>query len=274
MTQSSYVDNVILSPNFYVNRYGRMITRITPHHTAGVIGSDACANLFTSKARQSSCNYCIGPDGRVTMSVPEEHGPWTSSSYENDTQAITFEISNDGLADTGWHVSDASLNKFIDMAVDICNRYGIYPLVPGENLTWHRMFSNTSCPGDYLLSKMQWIADTINSRVSGQVSPYQPVEKPKPTPPPPLPSPASTGDFHGGAYVCNVDVLNVRYSPSTEGMPVATYSRGQVVNLDDWYTINQGYVWGRYVAYSGNTRYIAIGKHTGKPESDDYLIKQ
>ena len=51
------------------------------------------------------------------------------------------------------------------------------------------------------------------------------------------------------------------------------YTRGQTVNLDDWYAINGGYVWGRYTSWSGATRYVAVGRATGAVASDDYLIK-
>lgn len=83
-----------------------------------------------------------------------------------------------------------------------------------------------------------------------------------------------TGTGFGGTYRCNTSVLNVRDKPSTSGNVVATYKSGQTVNLDDWYTIADGYVWGRYTgSSSGKKRYIAVGKATGKPESNDYLIK-
>lgn len=83
----------------------------------------------------------------------------------------------------------------------------------------------------------------------------------------------NNGGFAGGTYRCNASKLNVRDRPSLSGAVVASYSRGQTVNLDSWYTIADGYVWGRYIAYSGATRYIAVGKATGKPEADDYLVK-
>lgn len=86
--------------------------------------------------------------------------------------------------------------------------------------------------------------------------------------------PADQGDdFEGGTYRVNCSGLNVRSKPSMKGQVVASYSRGETVNLDNWYTIADGYVWGRYTSYSGYTRYVAIGKHTGKPESSDYLVK-
>lgn len=81
------------------------------------------------------------------------------------------------------------------------------------------------------------------------------------------------GGFEGGTYRCNVDSLNVRNRPSLSGAVVASYSRGETVVLDDWYTVADGYVWSRYTGRSGATRYIAVGKATGKPEADDYLVK-
>ena len=39
-------------------------------------------------------------------------------------------------------------------------------LVPGQNLTWHSMYANTTCPGDYLRSKMQYIADKANEKMT------------------------------------------------------------------------------------------------------------
>ena len=84
---------------------------------------------------------------------------------------------------------------------------------------------------------------------------------------------SSDEDFHGGTYRCTVSDLNVRDAPTLDGNVVASYREGQTVVLDDWYSVCDGYVWGRYTAYSGNIRYIGIGRATGKPESDDYLVK-
>lgn len=77
----------------------------------------------------------------------------------------------------------------------------------------------------------------------------------------------------GGTYRCNTGRLNVRTSPSLSGAVVAGYSCGQTVNLDDWYCISNGYVWGRYTSYSGYTRYVAVGKPTGGYDPNDYLVR-
>ena len=78
----------------------------------------------------------------------------------------------------------------------------------------------------------------------------------------------------GGTYRCTVDTLNVRDEPGLSGSVVAKYHEGQTVELDDWYKSSDGYVWGRYTgSTSGKLRYVAVGRATGKPEADDYLVK-
>lgn len=55
---------------------------------------------------------------------------------------------------------------------------------------------------------------------------------------------------------------------------MASYHKGQTVVLDSWYKSRDGYVWGRYTgATSGKLRYVAVGRATGKPEADDYLVR-
>lgn len=87
------------------------------------------------------------------------------------------------------------------------------------------------------------------------------------------PAPQETTENFGGKYRCTVSALNVRDAPSLGGNVVTSYSGGQTVVLDDWYKIADGYVWGRYTSYSGHTRYVAVGRATGKPEADDFLVK-
>lgn len=80
--------------------------------------------------------------------------------------------------------------------------------------------------------------------------------------------------FAGGTYRCAVDRLNVRDAPSLSGAVVASYRRGQTVVLDSWCKVADGWVWGRYTgASSGKKRYVAVGRPTGGPASDDYLVR-
>ena len=83
----------------------------------------------------------------------------------------------------------------------------------------------------------------------------------------------SSSEKFGGLYRCTVNGLRVRRAPSLGGTIVAHYDKGETVRLDDKYYVKEGYVWGTYVGNSGNRNYIAVGRATGKVESDDYLIK-
>lgn len=117
------------------------------------------------------------------------------------------------------------------------------------------------------------LCDAVVKAVAGNT--VKPAAKPAPKPPANTQGATGSkvdGNF-GGKYRCNASKLNVRDKPSLKGAVVASYSKGQTVVLDDRYTIADGYVWGQYTAYSGKKRYVAVGKHTGKPEAGDYLVK-
>lgn len=154
-----------LTSGFTSGRSGQKICRITPHHAVGNLTIDRIAQVL--KSSNISATYVI-QDINIGQCISETDRPWTSSSATNDNQAITVEIANScSVAEgdkLGWPVSDASLESFISLAVDIMKRYDFAPLVPGENLTWHSMYAATACPGSYLLSKMQHIADECNKR--------------------------------------------------------------------------------------------------------------
>ena len=167
MSNSSLVNYTKLSPN-YSTRPGK-ISKITIHHMAGNLSVEACGNVFAPTSRQASSNYGIGSDGRIGMYVEEKHRAWTSSNRANDEVAVTIEVANDGGA-PNWHVSDKALAALIDLCVDICKRNGIAKLnwtgTASGNLTIHKFFAATSCPGPYLESKMGYIAEQVNKRLA------------------------------------------------------------------------------------------------------------
>ena len=163
------------SSNYSQGRAGRRVLKITPHHMAGNLSIEQCGAIFQTPGRGGSSNYGIGTDGRIACYVDEENRSWCSSSGENDNQAITVEIANDGGANTNWHISDRAIEAFINLAVDICKRYGIarinYTGDATGNMTRHNMFVATTCPGGYFQSKMPSIANEINKRLGGDPTP-------------------------------------------------------------------------------------------------------
>ena len=166
MSNSTLADIVMLSPNSSPRT--AKIDTITIHHMATVSSAEACAASFLPTSRKASANYCIGNDGDVVLSVDESRRAWTSSNAANDNRAITIEVSN-SARDGDWPVSDAALNKLLDLCEDICRRNGIEKLsYTGDlsgNMTLHKWFASTACPGPYLESKMPWIAEEVNRRL-------------------------------------------------------------------------------------------------------------
>ena len=65
-------------------------------------------------------------------------------------------------------MSDLTFNKLVELVADIAKRNGLGTLVPGKNLTWHSMYTSTTCPGDYLRGKMQELANRANAINSGE----------------------------------------------------------------------------------------------------------
>lgn len=145
--------------NYTKGRSGRNIEAITLHHMAGRLTAEQCGEIFQAKGRYGSSHYGVGYDGRIASYVDEEDTAWTNSNWDSNCKSITIEISDN---DNSWYVNDTTLDAVIKLVADIAKRRGLGTLVPGENLTWHSMFTNTTCPGDYLRSKMQYIADEAN----------------------------------------------------------------------------------------------------------------
>lgn len=172
MSNSSLVNYTKISPNRTSPR-NHKIDRITIHHMAGNLTVEQCGNVFAPSSRQASANYGIGNDGRVGMYVEEKDRSWCSSNSSNDHRAVTIEVANSATGEP-WPVSDKALNKLVDLCVDICKRNGIPKLVytgdTSGNLTMHRWFAPTGCPGTYLASKFPWIAEQVNKRLNGNQS--------------------------------------------------------------------------------------------------------
>lgn len=166
MSNSSLVSYIRLSPNYSV-RPGA-ISKITIHHMAGNLSLKTCGNVFASSTRQASANYGIDSNGNIGMYVEEKNRAWTSSNRANDNVAVTIEVANDGGA-PDWSVSDKAYSALIDLCVDICKRNGIkrlnYTGNASGNLTRHNMFTNTTCPGNYLQSRFPQIAEEVNIRL-------------------------------------------------------------------------------------------------------------
>ena len=168
MSNSALVDYTRLSPNRSHPR-NHTIDKITIHHMAGNLSVETCGSVFANSSREASANYGIDSDGRVGLYVDEGDRAWASASPSNDNRAVNIEVANSASGDD-WPVSSAAYNKLIDLCVDICQRNGIkslnYTGGADGNLTEHRMFVATACPGPYLHERMGRIAAEVNNRLN------------------------------------------------------------------------------------------------------------
>ena len=172
MSSSKLVNYTKLSPNCNSPR-NHKIDKITIHHMAGNLTVEQCGALFSQSSRQASSNYGVGTDGRIGLYVSESDRSWCSSNAENDNRAVTIEVANDKPSDADkWHVSDKAIAALIELCADICKRNGIKKLnFTGDksgNVTLHKWFAATACPGPYLESKIPFIVEQVNKKLSGK----------------------------------------------------------------------------------------------------------
>lgn len=167
MSNSALVSYTNLTKNCSKPR-NHKIDKITIHHMAGFMTAKGCADYFAATERKVSSNYCIGTDGKISMSVEEKDRAWTSSNAENDHRAITIEVAN-STGEPEWKISEKAMKSLVDLCVDICQRNNIEKLNftgnKNGNLTMHKYFAATNCPGPYLSGKFSYIADEVNKRL-------------------------------------------------------------------------------------------------------------
>ena len=166
MSNSPFVDYIKITP-YSTNPRESKINKISIHNMVGKLTVDKCGEVFQTSG--ASANYGIGADGRIALYVDEKNRAYTSSNRENDAQAVTIEVANDGGADTNWHVSDKARAALINLCTDICRRNSISKLnYTGDatgNLTRHNMFAATTCPGPYLQNQFAYIAYQVNKNL-------------------------------------------------------------------------------------------------------------
>lgn len=168
-TNSPLVLKTRISPNRTSPR-NQPITKITPHHMAGVCSIEQFGDIVANPSRQMSANYGIGNDGRIILTCPEGDRSWCSSSPWNDHRAVTIEVSNSAYGDaSGWPISDAAYKSLIALCVDICKRNNIPKLVftgdTSGSLTFHYMYAATACPGPWLKAHAQDLCNKVNAQL-------------------------------------------------------------------------------------------------------------
>jgi len=245
MSNSKLVNYTRLSPNCSKPR-NHVIDKLTIHHMAGNLTVEQCGSVFAPASRKASANYGIGTDGRVGLYVEEANRSWCSSNAANDNRAVTIEVANDEVGGN-WHVSDTALAKLIDLCVDICQRNGIsrinYTGDKSGNLTMHKWFAATACPGPYLESKFPYIAEQINARLEGT----------------PQPATATSSGFTPYRVRVVIPDLNIRKGPGTNYGTVGKYTGKGVFTIVEESRGTGTTKWGLLKAYqAGRNGWISL----------------
>ena len=147
------------------------IDTITIHCYVGQVTAKEGCDYFATTARDVSSNYVVGHDGSIGLSVEEKHRAWTTGSRSNDHRAITIEVACD--LKHPYKVTSKAYKALIKLVADICKRNKIKELKwkanksligkpAKQNMTIHRWFQNTDCPGEYLYDRMGDIAGKVN----------------------------------------------------------------------------------------------------------------
>lgn len=141
------------------------ISEICIHYMAGNCSIETLGDIWKTPGRNGSSTYGIGSDGRIACYVDENDIAWCNSNWDSNCRSASIETAN---LQPSPNVTDEALTSLIKLVADIAKRNGMGTLVKGKNVTWHSMYTDTSCPGSYLLSKMDYIVEQANRINSGQ----------------------------------------------------------------------------------------------------------
>lgn len=179
MSNSQLVTKAIpaYTGNFTKNRaaQGGKISEITIHHCAGNMTIESLGALWQKVGRAGSSHYGV-QGSKIGQYVNEEDVAWCNggakspNGWEANCRAVTIETANNGGA-PNWPVADSTLQTLIKLVADIAKRNKLGSLTVGKNLTYHSMYAATACPGPYLKSKLQYIANEANKINSAQSKP-------------------------------------------------------------------------------------------------------
>lgn len=176
---NSYLTEYEKYSPFNSGRRTHTVDRITPHCVVGQCTIEALGEWFSTPKVEASANYGIDKNGVVGMFVREDCRSWCSSNRANDQRAITIECASDTYKP--YAMNKSVWDSLVSLCVDICRRYKKTKLVwisdknkaiayePKKDemqLTVHRFFAATECPGDWLFKRLPELAELVTNRLN------------------------------------------------------------------------------------------------------------
>lgn len=168
---SNFAKTTVWNNNYWRTRSPYKADKIFIHHMVAVKWTAKRCGEYFKSARVSS-HYGIGYQGDICQYLEEKYGAHAQGSERWNKRGIAIEIAN-STGSPSWKVSDDSIEACIELVADIIirNNMGraIYTGDLNGNICMHRWVANTTCPGTYLGSKFEYIADEANKIIDGKV---------------------------------------------------------------------------------------------------------
>ena len=169
---SSLAKGNTIATNKWYNRGDKYTPKsITIHSMEGNDTAQKYAQKLKDSNNRISYNYCIGSDGTIWGSVPEEFGSISSNSKNHDLESINIVMA---VVNDNGEVTQEAWNSLVRLAKDVSSRYGFTLEYTGDKsgtVTTHAMFfDDTDCPGSYLTGKLSQLADEANGKSSSDSS--------------------------------------------------------------------------------------------------------
>lgn len=232
----------------YTARNGRKINLLVVHHMAGRLTADQCGSIFAKSGRGGSAHYGIGYNGEINQYVKDKDIAWHAGNWAVNERSIGIECSNSSTGGN-WPVSDVTINSLVELLAMKAREYGLGRLVVGQNLGYHSLYSQTYCPGEYMRSKMQEIANRVN-----QIN----------YPPQPAPAPAQTAHLEYEKItpkkvrlIRDTNLWNFNFTKWSEAEAIKGYVVGDVIEavaIAHNKTMNADYYMTAYSYNNGNIR--------------------
>jgi len=129
--------------NFDEGRGGYALDRIVFHHNAGVdLSHESVFAAFSSNG--TSAHYNVDINGDICQFVHDSDTAWHCPGVNR--KSIGIEHANDGGPESGWNVSDETIDAGAHLAAALCRAYGLGRPELRVNMFPHSDFYATACP--------------------------------------------------------------------------------------------------------------------------------
>lgn len=216
------------------NRSASEIKYLVIHYVGAVSSAANNANYFYNTYRGASAHYFVD-ETSIWQVVEENDTAWhcgTTGKYYNNcrnSNSIGIEMccKNNGQ----WYFEPATVNNTIELAKQICARYGI----DRNHVIRHYDVTRKTCPEPYVRDVAAW--NNFLDRIFGSTSTVTPSVSSTPTQNP------------VGSYTVKITtaVLNVRREPNTNSTITAQVRKGEVYTIvaesGNWGKLKSGAGW-------------------------------